>query len=501
MPNPSVGDVRILQGKAIAPVLLPLIPPMRRRLQPPMMGLFGETPIVQRKFGGNSLWEGTPLATAPGIGDVQVVDVEDLFSNWDNVGFEWNFKDNRLEAYLTRMGRTYRVLVPASKIKTIFENTSKALGLRKGCLCQTKNRLDYILSDTRKWLDALPEAESLGAPFDPAVFRATARGAAEALKNKLAAMTPAQKAAYNKRQEEKAWAKKCQGFNLECFVRDVGKEIDTAVNNLGSGISSFFNDPGAWIQAAGRDVGKFIDEVGMVALDVVSHPIFTGIAGALSFVPPLNAVGGAALAASAAANAVKPALSVVGTVAKAVGGDVSAIANVPGVPNLVKNIVPGAVVNTAKELENVVGKAASTVENFKAGTVALPGAARGLMVSALQSQPAPATPVRIAAQSTPRGVQASVYAPSPSGGSVFDAVRGLPAKAVSLWNKALSSLTPTERKLFGYALREPLNGRSVWEALYKSDGRSDLQLGVKAIKTLKGTAGQQLASYLMKARA
>jgi hypothetical protein len=351
----------------------------------------------------------------------------------------------------------------------------------------------------------------MGATFDSGAtvsvslerMREQTRQGALNLRAKVAKMSPAERAAYDKRQQEREWAKKCRGFNLECFVRDVGKEIDTAVKNVGEGVSSFFKDPGQWIQHAARDIGKFVDEVGMVALDVVSHPIFTGIAGALSFIPPLNAVGGAALAASAAANAVKPALSVVGAVADAVSGDIGALTSIPGVPKIVKSIIPEAVVSTAGQLEKVVGKAASTVQNFKDGTVNLPPAAQGLMVAALKSQPAPKTPrIQIAAQQTPRGVQASVYVPSSQGGIlVIDAVKKLPPHIIPLWNRAMGKLKPEDRQLFGHGLREPLGSRTIWEAIYKAGRGSSLGLAIPAIRAIGSNNARSLAAALMKARA
>lgn len=502
--GPTVGDVRILQGHAVSPIMLPLIPKFQRRMQAPMQGLFGQTPIVTRKYGGNSLWDGTPLAaSSASVG--AVYEIDEVFSGWDNVGFEWNFPKNRLEAYLTKSGQTYRILIPASKIREIFEGTSKALGLRKSCLCGMKKpHLKEILQTTANWLEAT-QSPSVGGMFGGNTYLESRMAShASKVRSELSQLTPEEKKKrLEKSRQESAWKRKCRGFNVECFIRDVGKEIDTAVSNVGEGVSSFFKDPGQWIQHAARDIGKFVDEVGMVALDVVSHPIFTGIAGALSFIPPLNAVGGAALAASAAANAVKPALSVVGAVADAVSGDIGALTSIPGVPKIVKSIIPDAVVSTAGQLEKVVGKAASTVQNFKDGTANLPPAAQGLMVAALQSQPAPKTPkIQIAAQQTPRGVQASVYVPSAQGSGlvVIDAIRKLPPAIIPLWNKATGSMKESDRKLFAAGLREPLAGRTAFEAIYKAGRGSNLGLGVAAIRSLGPVNARRVSAALMKIR-
>lgn len=102
---------------------------------------------------------------------------------------------------------------------------------------------------------------------------------------------------------------------IDGAVKDVGKEID----KVGKGVASFVNNPGKWIENAGKDVARYARDAAKIASDIASHPVFAGAMSALSVIPPLQAVGGAGLAAYAAAQKIKPALNAVEGAAGAIG--------------------------------------------------------------------------------------------------------------------------------------------------------------------------------------
>lgn len=158
----------------------------------------------------------------------------------------------------------------------------------------------------------------------------------------------------------------------------VGKWFKKAAKSVGKGLKQaitspvrFVKNPKKFIRDTGRKIKKFVKGVGKVALKVASSPIFAGVMTAISAIPPLTAVGGAGLAAFAAANAIKPAfkaaeaaIDTVDAISKKkkagdiIGAMTKGISSMPGPAN---NLMKSAL----KSVPDDIKKAANTAKRFQ----------------------------------------------------------------------------------------------------------------------------------------
>lgn len=142
--------------------------------------------------------------------------------------------------------------------------------------------------------------------------------------------------------------------------------IDGLFKNLGRGLKKAITAPGRlitnprkFVRDTTRKIKAVVKKVGGVALKVASSPVFGGVMAAMAAIPPLTVVGGAGMAAFAAARAAKPFIEGAGAVAKGVHG------------------------MTKEAAEK---KAAAGRHSLQQNISRLPAPARALIVSALQSQ-------------------------------------------------------------------------------------------------------------------
>lgn len=113
--------------------------------------------------------------------------------------------------------------------------------------------------------------------------------------------------------------------NREDFIREttidgIFKKIGKGLKKATRGIGRAVKNPKKFLQSSGKAIKFLVKKVGKAAVNVASSPIFAGAMTALAAVPPLTAVGGAGLAAFAAANAIKPAMKAAETAVDTVDG-------------------------------------------------------------------------------------------------------------------------------------------------------------------------------------
>jgi hypothetical protein len=147
------------------------------------------------------------------------------------------------------------------------------------------------------------------------------------------------------------------------FFRNVSRKIKSAATSpvrLVKNPKKFVAESARKLRATARDVGK-------VALNVASHPAFAGVMTAMAVTPPLQAVGGAGLAAYAAARKAKPAI------------EAALIAD---------KQLERATNRRGKKKGRPIdkGKAAAVVNNMRTGMPQLPGPMRNMLGAALKSQ-------------------------------------------------------------------------------------------------------------------
>jgi hypothetical protein len=169
---------------------------------------------------------------------------------------------------------------------------------------------------------------------------------------------------FNRTAQENGFNDYVKRPTIDGIFKKMGRWFKKAAKSVGKGIKDsitapirFVKNPKKFIKDTGRKIKKFVKGVGKVALKVASSPIFAGVMTAIAVIPPLTAVGGAGLAAYAAANAIKPAFKA----AEAAIDTVDAIAK-------------------KKKAGEIIG-------NMTKGISALPGPANNLMKSALKSVP------------------------------------------------------------------------------------------------------------------
>lgn len=138
---------------------------------------------------------------------------------------------------------------------------------------------------------------------------------------------------------------------IDGFFKKFGRTIKRGTKGIGRAIKN----PKRFLKNSGKAIKKLVKGVGKTALNVVSSPIFAGAMTAIAAIPPLTAVGGAGLAAYAAANAIKPAFKALE-------------AGVDTVDAISKKKKAGEIIN-----------------NMKNGVSNMPGPAKKLMTGALKS--------------------------------------------------------------------------------------------------------------------
>ena len=89
---------------------------------------------------------------------------------------------------------------------------------------------------------------------------------------------------------------------LDGFFKNVGRSIKRSV----TAPVRFVKSPKTFVKELGNDIKHTVRKVAKPVVNVASHPVFGAAMAGLAAVPPLTAVGGAGLAAYAAANAAKP---------------------------------------------------------------------------------------------------------------------------------------------------------------------------------------------------
>lgn len=293
----KLGDVSIISAhnNHIIPVISDMVRPMNPRMVSPLIRRMGETTIDRKRgYGSESLWAGTPVESAPYVGDPEVRDVSDLLLDWDRVGFNWNKLTHKLEAYLTRGNKTWVIKLGLKKIQSIFNKVHRA---------------EY------------------GGKIGP--YREA---------------------------------------TLDGFFKKLGRSLKKLGKGIGKAIASpittpykLIKNPKKFIKDTGRKIKNTVKDVGKVAVKVASSPVFAGIMTAVSAIPPIGtAIGGAGLAAFAAAKALKPAFNV---------------AN--------KAIAAGESLANKKKR----GKAEALLKGAKIGLDTMPSPAKNLFAGALRSIP------------------------------------------------------------------------------------------------------------------
>lgn len=237
-----LSDVDITGGQGMAPIAYPMVNTMLRPMVSPLYRRMGQTTLDQRRWGHDNVWQETILAKH--VPESVDGPLEETFLDADQIldGIE-------------RLGFYWDL-----KLNTLNVFISRANGITTVRVPASKVKAIFAKS----W------QMFFGSPFPEKI-----------------------------RRRER----------LGDIFSDIGnfftKEIPKAVNNVTKGVGSFFKNPGKWLKSAGKDLGKFASQVGKVASDVASSEIFAGVMGAIAVIPPLQAVGGAGLAAYGVAKTAK----------------------------------------------------------------------------------------------------------------------------------------------------------------------------------------------------
>lgn len=249
----KLGSVRIIGGSALAPMVRPMSGPMLPPIVPPLGRRMGETTIDRRRAG---FWAGTPLERVSAtVGDPTMVHDVDL-GGVSEIGVVWDLKGDKVFLSVSTERGVYRVAVNGDAVR--------------GCL-------------RRAWEIAY------SSPVPLRVLRALRGGSLEGALRQVDALV---------RESERA---KVAGFDL--FKPDTWVAgVEKAVNDIGTGVGKFFKNPGKWIETAAKDVVRV---AGDVVTKVVSSDVFGAVMGGLAVIPPLQAIGGAGLAAFGVAKTAK----------------------------------------------------------------------------------------------------------------------------------------------------------------------------------------------------
>jgi len=164
---------------------------------------------------------------------------------------------------------------------------------------------------------------------------------------------------------------------LDGFFKKLGRGLKKAVKSVGRSIKQgitapvrFVKNPKKFVKDTAAHLKKVVKGVGKTVIKVASSPVFAGVMTAMAAIPPLTAIGGAGLAAYAAANAIKPAFN-------AIDKTIDVVDAAKGKRGAGRAI---------KALTSAVGvKADGVVGGFNRGLQNLPGPAQKMMVAALKS--------------------------------------------------------------------------------------------------------------------
>lgn len=163
--------------------------------------------------------------------------------------------------------------------------------------------------------------------------------------------------------------------SLDGFFKKLGQGLKKAAGWVGKTVKNavtapvrFVKNPRQFVHETARKIKNTVKDVGKTVVKVASSPVFAGIMTGISAIPPLTAVGGAGLAAYAAAKAAKPALNAIGK-----GADLVSKATAKRGGSKGKSPVATAA---------AIAKTSALRQNLKS----LPGPARNLMAAALRSE-------------------------------------------------------------------------------------------------------------------
>lgn len=401
----NVGEVSVIQ-----PMNYPFTVPMVRPLRGSIRRKIGETTVDRIRYGSPDFWTGTPLevvaAKSPSVGNPEIL--FDLRDSFDDIGFSWNYTENVLDIFLTKDDKTIRIKFPVKKIAEIFNKERAKCGGCSGCSTKV-GAPDFLLSainqmgsmaqtavdNRRDKADSLYRETGFKRMPDP-VEKNTRSQDKEAIKKAGGCPVPKtakEKEAANvmfkvqsgmiRRQKRSGMVCNPSGKIVEIDGRDCNgffKSIRCKVDNITP----------EWFDNGVREVGKVAKKIGEGIMEVIKSPVFAGIMSVVSFIPPLNAVGGLGLAASVASNVVKPIAAAVDSVS----GVVDAAKSVASVVKGVKSAVDGGGGKAVQEIagliktnKTVAAKANGIVNGFTGNMRGLPPGARKLMKSALQATP------------------------------------------------------------------------------------------------------------------
>lgn len=156
--------------------------------------------------------------------------------------------------------------------------------------------------------------------------------------------------------------------SLNGFLKSVSKQIKSATKAPARAVKN----PRKFVQQSARDLKAVVREVGLRAVNVASHPAFAAVMTGIAVTPPLQAVGGAGLAAYAAARAAKPALEAAEQALTAVER---------GAAPPAKKTSSGKTIN--------VKKAQQVASNLKKQLPTLPGPMASMLSASLRSAASP----------------------------------------------------------------------------------------------------------------
>ena len=167
---------------------------------------------------------------------------------------------------------------------------------------------------------------------------------------------------------------------LDGFFKKVGRKLKRAARAP----LRFTKNPKKFVRTAARKIKNTVRGVGKAALKVASSPVFAGVMTGLSAVPPLQAVGGAGLAAYAAARAAKPAIE---TADKAIRTSKAVYKAGRGASKAIRKARRSRTPTRVSSRTLVSkAKAVSATRDLKRNLQQLPPRLRSMVIAALKSQ-------------------------------------------------------------------------------------------------------------------
>lgn len=342
--DPQSGDLLRMSPRLVQPMIPKMVPPIVRRM--------GQTTIQQRRMCGNeNLWSGTPVEESVSLGDPEI-DITDILTGWDNVGWHWDRRTSTLKAYLTTGEKTYTVKFSLKRIQRIFNQSAHANGcperkhFREATLNGFFKKLGKSLKKGFKWVGK----HAKKAVLSPINFVK----------------------------------------NPKKFIKDTGKTIKKVVKGVGKVAMKVATSPiFAGVMTAISVIPPIGTAIGGAGLAVYAaanaiKPAFTALDKGIDAIDaikkgkPMAAVSAAAGAAGLSSN---PVLRQAGALAARGGGGLN--------PNGIVRAVTGGRASADAAVKLLTSKTAINADQmtgrFRLGFDALPPAAKGLMASALKS--------------------------------------------------------------------------------------------------------------------